>query len=496
MPSSGTMNIMMRWAKRVLSRQTNVVLVCCAVFLVGLVIARFGLRVPLWFGLAIGAAGLLLRRRYALHFSLVVLACLCLGLWRGGEFFARLAPYRTAAYQKVTLAVTANEDAIYAAGGQLSFAAGNVEFVQPKLGKVPGMIRIKGFGELAVYRGDKLTVQGGLYPTRGASQASISFAQIHRTGGHSSYLDEFRRRFAAGLQTALPDPQASFGMGLLIGQRNTLPDDITTALKMVGLTHIIAVSGYNLTILLTAVRRLMGKQSKLASTAVAVALMLGFIGLTGASASIVRAAVISGLGLAAWYVGREVRPMVLILLAAALTAGANPIYLWSDIGWYLSFLAFFGILMLAPQISRRIWGERQPPVLAQVAVETLCAEVMTIPLVLFIFGQVSLIGLVANVLVATAIPVAMLLCFVAGIAGWFAPLLAGWVAWPAHLLLTYMLDSATALSRIPHTFQTNIYFSVFDMILCYAAIVLVLLALYKPVRQRWIAVVKNLDEHN
>ncbi len=50
--------------------------------------------------------------------------------------------------------------------------------------------------------------------------------------------------------------------------------------------------------------------------------------------------------------------MVLILVAAALTAGWNPVYIWSDIGWYLSFLAFFGILMLAPQIFKRFWKVR------------------------------------------------------------------------------------------------------------------------------------------
>lgn len=467
------------------------VMAICSMFMIGLVAARFGLRMPLWFVVVLACSGLLLYQKPVARFSLLVIAGFCLGLWRGGDFFMQLSPYRTAAYQKVILTVTASQDATYAAGGQLSFTASDIVFAKPKHGAAPGTMRIKGYGELAVYRGDRLTVQGKLYPTRGATQASISYAQVHRIGSHSTYLDEFRRRFAAGLQTALPEPQASFGMGLLVGQRSTLPEDITQSLKMVGLTHIIAVSGYNLTILLTAARRLMGKRSKLASTVVAVVLMLGFLGLTGASASIVRAAVISGLGLAAWYVGREVRPMVLILLAAALTAGVYPVYIWSDIGWYLSFLAFFGILMLAPQVFRRIWGERQPPVPAQIAIETLCAEIMTIPLVLFIFGQVSLIGLVANVLVAAAIPLAMLLCFVAGIVGWLMPLLVGWVAWPAQALLTYMLDCALLLSRIPHSFQTNAYLSAADMIVCYVALIAGALVLYKPKRQTWLAALKK-----
>ncbi len=448
--------------------------------------------VPLWFGVIVGGVGLLISKRPAVRFGLITLACVSVGLWRGAGFYAQLEPYRALAYQKVTVEVTAKEDATYANGGQLGFMAGDVTFAEPLRREAPGTMRIKGYGELAVYRGDRITVEGKLYPTRGSTQASIGFAKIHRIGGHSTLIDEFRRRFAAGLQTALAEPQASFGMGLLIGQRSTLPEDITLSLKMVGLAHIIAVSGYNLTIMLTATRRLMTKQSKLATTVVAVALMLGFIGLTGASASIVRAAVISALSLAAWYVGREVRPMVLILLAAALTAGANPVYLWSDIGWYLSFLAFFGILMLAPQIFARVWGERKPPILAAVAVETLCAEIMTIPLVMFIFGQVSSIGLLANMLVATVIPLAMLLCFVAGIVGWILPLLAGWVAWPAQLLLTYMLDVAAALSRVPHSFETNVYISAFDMILCYAALIIVLFALYKPWRQNWLTIAERL----
>lgn len=483
---------MMRWARHFMRRRTNLVLASSAAFLLGLVLGRLGLVAPLWSGGVVGAVGLLLFKRPAVRFGLIVIACLNFGLWRGASFYADLEPYRAAAYQKVTVTVTAQEDAIYATGGQLGFLAGDVSFVEPLRRDVPGTMRIKGYGELAVYKGDRISVQGKLYPTRGSTQASIGYAKIQRIGGQNSLIDEFRRRFAAGLQTALAEPQASFGMGLLIGQRNTLPDDITQSLKMVGLAHIIAVSGYNLTIMLTAARRLLSKQSKLVTTAVAVGLMLGFIGLTGASASIVRAAVISGLSLAAWYVGREVRPMVLILIAAALTAGANPVYIWSDIGWYLSFLAFFGILMLAPQIFRRIWGERKPPVLAAVAVETLCAEIMTIPLVLFIFGQVSSIGLLANMLVATVIPLAMLGCFVAGMVGWTVPLLVGWVAWPAQLVLTYMLDVATALSRVPHSFRTNVYISAIDMVLCYAAIVIVLLVLYKPRRKSWVSAVERL----
>lgn len=461
---------------------------CCGLFLLGLVAARLGVRVPLWFGLALIATGILLKKGKIPRLVLFGIAALSVGIWRGGVFYGELSPYCEFAYQKVTVEVTALEDAVYADGGQLSFMAGAPRFVAPSEITAKGQIKVKGYGELAVYRGDRLRISGKLYPTRGAAQASMGYVQMKRISSRQSIFDDFRRRFGAGLQTALPEPMASFAMGLLVGQRNTLPDDITQSLKMVGLTHIIAVSGYNLTIMLEFARKRFGKRSKLGATIGAVVLMLSFIAVTGASASIVRAAVVSGLSLAAWYVGRTPRPMVVILLAAAITAGYNPVYIWSDIGWYLSFLAFFGILMVAPIIKKRIWKDSEPSGLSSVAIETLSAELMTIPLVMYIFGQVSLVGLAANMLVASFIPLAMLLSFIVGLVGLWVPLLVGWIALPLRWLLSYMLDVAMLLAKTPHGFLTNRYLTSVDMLLCYTGIVILLAWLYRPKRSAWYAI--------
>lgn len=263
---------------------------------------------------------------------------------------------------------------------------------------------------------------------------------------------------------------------------------------MVGLTHIVAVSGYNLTILLEATKRIMGGRSKQLSVAVGFALMIGFLFLTGASASIVRASVISTLSLAAWYFGRSVRPMVLILLAAALTAMFSPIYLWSDIGWYLSFLAFFGILMVAPKILSLLYAGRQAPLIIQVAVETLAAEIMTLPLILYIFGQMSFIGILANVLVVSMIPFAMLTSLIAGLAGMFLPLASGLFALPARFILTYMLDTALFLSRLPNVFKTGAYLSVWDMALLYGLIGVATYALHRT-RKSWFEKISVVKQH-
>lgn len=455
--------------------RTMILMFGCAAFLLGLAAAR---RMELASGWYIAPILLVAVWRYKartiLTLGLVLGTGLLLGMWRGTVYLHELQPYHQLALQKVTFTATANIDAVYGKNSQLTFVVRDVRFTSSRIQKVPGTVKVAGFGEVMVYRGDQLQVSGKLYPTRGASQATVSFAQLHKVGSTTSAIDAVRRKFTAGMQSALPEPLASFGLGLLVGQRNTLPTTLTQALLMVGLTHIIAVSGYNLTILLQASRRMLGSRSKVLSMAVALILIFGFLLIAGTSASIVRAAVISILGLSAWYYGRQIRPVLLILLAAAATAYASPTYLWADIGWYLSFLAFFGILVIGPVVTRALYKDKQPGLIPQVLIESFCAELMTIPLILYIFGQMSLVSLFANMLIVALIPLAMLLSFIAGLAGMLVVNLAGWFAWPAQILLTYMLDVVNLLSRIPHIFQQNRYLSAVDMVLCYGAVMVLL----------------------
>jgi competence protein ComEC len=304
-------------------------------------------------------------------------------------------------------------------------------------------------------------------------------------------VPELRRRFVAGMQSALPEPLASFGMGLLIGQRANLSDEVYQSLLMVGLVHIIAVSGYNLTIILRASKGLLSKYSRRLSLLLAFALIGVFLLFAGASASIVRAAIVSILSLLAAYYGRSVKPVVLIILAAAITAWANPYYVWTDVSWYLSFLAFFGVMIVAPMMLVRMPKQWQSSLVLTVALESLCAELMTLPYILHIFGQMSFIGLVANVLVVALVPLAMLLCLVAGLAGMLVPAIAGWLAWPAVLLLTYMLDVATMLSHIPHIFAQGLTFSLAELLLVYSLLGLVVWSLWRRLSRAQLQVVEE-----
>ncbi|HSX17415.1 MAG TPA: ComEC/Rec2 family competence protein [Patescibacteria group bacterium] len=437
---------------------------------------------------------------YARRQTWVTLLCVCLlfagvGWWRGSAMMRSLAAYAVLSKQSVTLVGRATEDGVYGDRSQMVFSMDHVRVTYPRSLSLPGNVAVAGFGMSAVYRGDEVQVTGKLYPRRGNVQAGVSFAELRVLVRGNSPIDVLRRKFAAGLLSAVPEPLASFGLGLLIGQRSTLPPDVAQTLVMVGLTHIIAVSGYNLTIIIEAARRLFGGRSKFQTLAACLALMACFLLLTGNSPSIVRAGIISTLSIFSWYYGRTVRPLVLLLTAAAITIAANPLYLWGNVSWYLSFLAFFGVVLVAPVITRRVYGSRELKLLAKMVIESLCAEAMTLPYVLYIFGQVSTVSLLANVLVAVLVPLAMLLCTVAGLAGMLLPSAAGWVAWPARLVLRYMLDAASLISRVPHAFLERIGFSFAQLMCWYVALgFLLVLEHYKTRPKHGILTEKNRTE--
>lgn len=444
-------------------------IVAYAAFLIGVKLAGGGYRVEADWLWLFGGLLLAFRRRTAVTLALVVLFGFGLGLWRGGLFADKLAAYESLYDQKIVITAVAAQDGIYGKGGQIAVDAASIRLSDGT--QLTGKIQLSGFGVNSIYQGDELQVSGKLRSGFGAYQGRMSFAQLQLIDHHPSLIAEIRRRFAAGMTTALPEPAGSFSMGLLIGQRATLPDEVKTDLTRVGLTHIIAVSGYNLTIILRASKGLLGKSSKRMSTGLTLGLIGTFLLLTGSSASIVRASIVSVLSIMAGYYGRDFRPLGLILLAAAMTAWANPVYVWSDVSWYLSFLAFYGVMALAPAFNDRLRPGGELPTVIMVGLESISAEMMTLPYVLYTFGQMSFIGLPANVLVTTLVPLAMLLGTVAGLAGMLIGPLAGWLAWPARIVLTYMLDVAHVLSHVPHIFVENIGFSWPQMLLTYCLVI-------------------------
>jgi competence protein ComEC len=145
--------------------------------------------------------------------------------------------------------------------------------------------------------------------------------------------------------------------------------------------------------------------------------------------------------------------------------------LWLDLGWWLSFLAFFGILIIAPQITARIYKEK-PKFIGATLIETTAAQLMALPLIMWVFGDVSLISIIANALILPLVPLAMLFTFIAGTAGTLLPHAAGWLAWPAQYILSFMTDLIAIMSQLPYAL-VSVDISRTTMLIIYAAILFI-----------------------
>jgi predicted membrane metal-binding protein len=151
-------------------------------------------------------------------------------------------------------------------------------------------------------------------------------------------------------------------------------------------------------------------------------------------------------------------------------------------------------MILSPLIQARWPARWHQSLVGSVALESICAEAMSLPFVLYIFGQMSFIGLPANVLVVTLVPLAMLLGVIAGLAGMLASSFAGWLAWPATLLLTYMLDIAHLMAHIPHVFVQNTGLPLAGMLGLYGIIILLAAILWRRTKPAKSGIITDMND--
>lgn len=220
--------------------------------------------------------------------------------------------------------------------------------------------------------------------------------------------------FAERINELIPEPEVKLGLSYLLGMKSGLPKDLAESLRVVGLTHIVVASGAHLSILVEVARKIFGRVSRFAGMFFALLFIGFFMAMVGWTPSILRAGIMSILTLICWYVGRKVAPVRMILMVAAVTLIMNPGFV-VNLGWLLSFASFGGIMILGPRLTKFFYGDKKPGFVAETIITTIAATLMTLPITLFYFGQVSLISVVANLLILPTLPVAMGLTFLTGV---------------------------------------------------------------------------------
>lgn len=251
------------------------------------------------------------------------------------------------------------------------------------------------------------------------------FPKVQKVGEkYGSSVKEFlyslRNKSYDSFNRTLSPLNASFLNGLTFGGYSGFTDEFRKAMSVSGTTHLVALSGYNISVITVVVMgMLLYLFSRRVSFLITVLIIIGFVVMTGAEASVVRAAIMGILIVLAQQSGRIFDIRNAVMLAALIMVLHNPKVLTFDIGFQLSFLALLGIVYLKPVIHNlsRMKHDKGFLFWRDNLLTTVSAQLAVAPILIMNFGSFSPVSFAANVAVLELIPVTMGLGFIlAGVA--------------------------------------------------------------------------------
>lgn len=289
--------------------------------------------------------------------------------------------------------------------------------------------------------GARYIVEGKLHETRSSDDAvaSVTLREVHRMEQAPGLLDTVAARLRAGLRNAVaasPQSQRALVPSLVVGDTGRIGQDMSADFKATGLTHLLAVSGANLALMLgviLAVLRIVGVRG----WAVRIAAIGGvalFVIICGPEPSVQRAAAMGLVSVAATGVGTGRRSVRGLCVAVIMLMAIDP-WLSRAPGFWLSVSACAGIVLLGPVCIHSMvsWAPRW---LAEALAIPLAAQLCTQPIVTALNGEISIVGIVANVAAGPFVGPTTVLGFAAACTcmlpwvsiplGW----LSGWAAQP------------------------------------------------------------------
>lgn len=255
----------------------------------------------------------------------------------------------------------------------------------------------------------------------------------------------FREWFEVQIRHRIEFPEDEYALGIILGAEAGIPTEIIDDFNVTGLRHLLALSGMNITILIVFMGWIFFFLPIYLRIFLTALLIFLFVGLTGGSSSVVRAAVMGVLGMIALYSGRKMKPIFIMLLALFFMTLWNPFLLVADVSLQFSVLAVLGLLYIVPLFEKTFpFFSSFPKDLLLVFYATLSAQIATLPLIIVFFEQVSLISPLANILVAPLTTFSMFFGFAVSI-----PYI-GWIFLPfAYSLLHIAIIIAEKLADIP-----------------------------------------------
>lgn len=275
----------------------------------------------------------------------------------------------------------------------------------------------------------------------------IELIDINQGSRFKATLYKIKNSLVSNIQAVLPPDKSALASGILLGERAEFSDELKTAMQASGTTHIVALSGYNVSIISKIFfGYLLYVFSRRISFYLSLLVIIAFVLMTGAEPSVVRAAFMGAIILLAEQSSRSYSFRNAITITAFVMLVIDPTLLVFDVGFEFSFLALIGLIYIEPFIRNSIvkfvrdkdkWAEKLKTGSWQVGLQTFSAQLAVAPVALHVFGYISFSGLIANILILQFIPLTMFLAFLVSITGLVSGGLSLILSWVLGIILGY-----------------------------------------------------------
>ncbi len=262
-------------------------------------------------------------------------------------------------------------------------------------------------------------------------------------------LFSLKGKFVEKINSAIPNPESTLMGGLILGERSAFDDDLRQAFVDTGTIHIVALSGYNVTIVAEWIMKMFAFLPKNWAFGSGIIGILLFVMMSGASSTAVRAGIMASLALVARATGRTYDVARILVLTGVVMILFNPFILVFDVSFQLSFIATVAVIFLAPKIEKYFAWVPKKFGLRDVVAVTFSAYIFVLPFILYKMGNLSLVALPANILILPFIPVTMLFGFLTGVAGFVSQIVSVPLGMISSVLLKYELLVVGFFSSIP-----------------------------------------------
>lgn len=282
----------------------------------------------------------------------------------------------------------------------------------------------------------------------------VSSPQIEKLGeGEGSRLLSALYSFKQGIiyksERLISEPASSLLGGILLGDKSSLPKDVTEHFRIAGLMHILVLSGYNVNIIVDSLMKALSFLPRLYGSILGGVSIILFALMTGASETTIRASIMAFIVLSSRLIGRRYNVLRALTAAAFIMVLENPYILAFDISFELSFLATIGIVYVSPIVSQRLGFVTERFNLREMCATTIGTQIFVTPFILYTMGQFSVVSLLSNILILPFIPYSMLSGFFSILFGFISEILALPLGWATQAILSYVMFVAKFTASLP-----------------------------------------------